>query len=415
MYFSKKYSLKKVGIVMILSLALLLSCILMIYSTNKHAEAILSNSANATYIGELLLNSDGERIGSKVFNGNILEKLYSRLSINNSTSFKDVEDAASAIPAQTNNELRSGKTANQLRSTNSDGNSTVVTLGGMNWLVTSLTKDRNGDVIVTLWLENTPNSSDYQTTWNAWTTDSNVLSSTYLPTGYSTSYIRSYLLNGYSMTDSLGNSYPTQYSTGTSNPLTTLVAQSTYKYDIFTNVNNSKNITDYIVKPEQIEYQETEYLLSNATLTGVNGVMQNDAYGTPAGGVWYNSGGRNMNLVTQKARYSEWKYDYLWLPSLVETGWNDNYDGIWGLNNTERANTAGTDNISYLRSGNWDKLSDVLDLSNSGGIQWNSPRTKVGAVRPAFHLNLSLAEQSSAYIVDVPADFSVDYNGDPQG
>ena len=43
--------------------------------------------------------------------------------------------------------------------------------------------------------------------------------------------------------------------------------------------------------------------------------LSNDAYGTPTNPKWCNNGAQNW---TSKAGYSNWKTDYLWLPSVAE-------------------------------------------------------------------------------------------------
>ena len=46
---------------------------------------------------------------------------------------------------------------------------------------------------------------------------------------------------------------------------------------------------------------------------------------------------------------------------------------------------------------------------------WAKEGTVSYSIRPAIHLNLTLAEQSKATSIDVPDEFSVNYNTSEQG
>ncbi|MDE5756794.1 MAG: hypothetical protein K2I23_06870, partial [Clostridia bacterium] len=110
---------------------------------------------------------------------------------------------------------------------------------------------------------------------------------------------------------------------------------------------------------------------------------------------------------TEKAFYSIWGNDTLWLPSISETGVTGE-EGIWKGTTTTRAN----DTTSCSRScydGDYYSQWTI----ESGGNSKGGPRvTTAYAVRPAFHLNLKRVAETLAY--DEPTKITAVYNGDKQ-
>ena len=111
-----------------------------------------------------------------------------------------------------------------------------------------------------------------------------------------------------------------------------------------------------------------------------------------------------------------WKNDYLWLPSLTETGYdNDSHIGMWktttnqrklinsdtgdsDLGNVGSANsTGGTYNNSWLRTTYHYRATGgrVYGLKASGsGYSLDRYTSYSSAVRPALHLNLTAIANS---------------------
>lgn len=84
--------------------------------------------------------------------------------------------------------------------------------------------------------------------------------------------------------------------------------------------------------------------MSGSPIGSLGYTLPNEAWGAPSGAVnWYNA---TFNY-SAKHGYSEWKDDYIWLPSLTETGYGMSDYGLWQLSDSQRSNTTYT----WLRSG----------------------------------------------------------------
>ena len=142
--------------------------------------------------------------------------------------------------------------------------------------------------------------------------------------------------------------------------------------------------------------------------------FNNDAWGDVGSGVgananWY---GSIVNFY-DKTDYSDWKEDCLWLPSMAEAGWYEGMytaNGIWHTSAAERGNVDGI--ASWLRSAAESGYSHAHSLYEDGSD--DRPRSAIDsfAVRPAFHLNLKKAEDSSLRALN-PQDFHKTYTGNP--
>ena len=129
--------------------------------------------------------------------------------------------------------------------------------------------------------------------------------------------------------------------------------------------------------------------------------LPNEAYGVPEGTIKWPT---DMDY-SKKNGYATWKDDYIWLPSLTETGYNESIVGLWNLSNNQRS-SAGN---SWLRSAcntyaNWG-----FALTTSGSSLSDPFLTNTNNVRPALHLNLDMAAKSSAGAdLSEPTDIVVD-------
>ncbi len=266
-----------------------------------------------------------------------------------------------------------------------------IVFGGYTWNIAYVSKTRApsvttnaagaaGDVVVTLYLADTGKKagldSDIVSQFSPHTV--NATNVTYPSSMYATSLIRSTLV---------GSQYSTDNAT---------LADGTQN-SAWTRFTDNAQLGKYISTPAQIAYQETEYA------TTYPHYFPNDAYGQKSnisGHSWFSDSTVNMADIQTKSGYGDWKTDKLWLPSMSETGWEDANVGMWGLSATQRGNTntASSDSTSatghtgyaWVRSSFSNDAYGVCLLNSSGGNDGNSTNGYY-AVRPALHLNLSLA------------------------
>ena len=329
----------------------------------------------AVDIGDILLEGYADRSDGKVFDGESMAVLYEKLTGKTGAEIGDV-DAIGTL------------TAKQIRAKN--GNKDIVlTMDGQQWTVTYLTQDNSGNTIATLWQAS--NATTHE--WNRWYV--NATNVTYPSNVYGTSYIRSHGLN-------IGSDY---IAAQDATSLTKSPQSSTHEYARLTMRDVKGSLTSFIVTPANVAYQETENQNIGGSIGSENYTLPNEAYGTPSGMVrWYNS----MSTMPTKAGYTAWKDDYIWLPSLTETGNNETIYGIWALSNNQRSNFA----HSWLRSGASIFADNAYYLNATGGRHSSDYMTNSYSVRPALHLNLDLAAEHSRSIkLAEPTDVSVEYKG----
>ncbi|MCI8326116.1 MAG: hypothetical protein HFH71_06200, partial [Clostridia bacterium] len=352
-------------------------------SFNNINDVFAFNTSNITSgavdVGDILLEGYADRTDGKVFNKDIMSELYTKLTGDKSKSGISDVDALGTL------------TAADIRAKN-EGKDIVLTMDGQQWTVTHLTKDSSGKTIVTLWRA----SESTMCEWNLWAED--VTTYAYPSSMYSTSFVRADALN------SGGNGY---VATKGAETLTEIEQNARHKYARLTMPNVKGSLTDFIVKPSAVAYQGTENNMAGGAIGNVGWTLPNEAYGTPSGTEnWYVGEGKNMDY-SGKSGYADWKDDYIWLPSLTETGRDETTNGIWALSDNQRSNSAN----SWLRSG-IARADYACYLAAAGGSISYSFVTNSYAVRPALHLNLNLAAQHSGKpAVKEPTDVSVDYKG----
>ncbi len=330
-------------------------------------------------IGDILLEGYADRADGKVFNGESMTALYEKLTGKTGAEIGDV-DALGTL------------TAADIRAKN--GNKDIVlTMDGQQWTVTHLTKDSSGNTIATLW-QATESATH---TWNPWYDGATTYA--YPSNMYSTSFVRADALN------SGGNGYVAKRGATT---LTKVPQKTDHKYARLTMPSVKGSLTNFIVKPSAVAYQEDQNNNVGGTIGNIGWTLPNEAYGTPSGTVnWYNANGRNMDY-SGKSGYADWKDDYIWLPSVSETGVNESVNGIWALSNNQRSNSEN----SWLRSGYYFYANIAYYLTAAGSsFSYTSVMTSC-AVRPALHLNLdSAAQHSGKPALKEPTDVSVEYKG----
>ncbi|MDE6550975.1 MAG: hypothetical protein K2M44_05715, partial [Clostridia bacterium] len=335
-------------------------------------------------IGDILIDGYAERTDSKVFNEDAMSDFYAKLTGDAAkNTIDDVDNLLQDVDALTAADIRS-----------KNGNKDIVlTMDGQSWTVTHLTKDRSGNTIATLWLA----TSSETHSWAIRTGGSNYPSATYPSSMYSCSYIRADGLN------SGGSGYVASSGATT---LTKLAQSPTHQYARLTMPSVEGSLTDFIVKPAQVAYQETENHTAGGSIGARGFTFPNEAYGTPSGTIRW---GHASLDYSAKNGYTEWKDDYIWLPSLTETGYSTTVTGIWGLSVNQRSNSAN----SWLRSGTSNAYGlEVFILNAAGNSSYVNTPIGTYAVRPALHLNLDkAAEYSGKPAVKEPTDVSVEYKG----
>ena len=262
----------------------------------------------------------------------------------------------------------------------------------LNWIPTYLSKDKNGNVILTLWLAKTDNpaTTSYQET--SWFSDgtyhlSNSKSYKETPSStaqniYSNSYDGSYVRHAMLLADdnyveAWGYYWNGSGQTQISGSRVTMPDKADLnKFTMFT----SGELANYIVAPENVTWQ-----------------MNESAYPSDPSYVG-------------KANYpNNWTKDKIWLPSASEVA----NGALWQTSRDQRNNIANT----YVRS------AGTSDRARAGVI-YNSDDTMrydfdVGdvkcAIRPALHLNLNLAIANGVRTLQIPKDTTVTYNGHEQG
>ena len=258
------------------------------------------------------------------------------------------------------------------------------------------TDDVAGDVIVTLWLSGDEqldtstfgNSSSYYGTNNP---------SSGVPTNmYGTSYIRAKLNNGGRYINITSNGRNPTSVSQTYSPV------SDYKFADFV---QGGVLTQYMVTPEHISWQENGQ--SAKTTLGFSYNCSNENWTNTKTGAtddsnFYDSGDYNYAGKTFSGYGNDtWKGDYLWLPSLTETGYSDSRPGMWSLSVAERSNGTG---YSWSRSA-YNNNSSFASRLYSSGVDYSNNYVRYSyAVRPALHLNLSAIASWPSVQVEVASN-----------
>ncbi len=345
----------------------LLLCGVATYFVNQNDISALANTSNGISIanGEELYD-----ISTSQFNKNATTDLIDKLFGNSDPlqyvkSMKDSYTDSYVVPATIIND----------KINNSNG--LIVNLGYKEWMVSSLTIaniDGREDVVMTLYLANPEGTSIF------YKDGSNVRGNN----AYCRSNLRNHLL-----TDS--------------------------NWSLYNQTGANSFASQFLVQPKYIKYQHNQTvfgrgdyvnLLTNEALdeftSNWHDFMANSYY-KPADTF------ADVNGVSH--RYDAWGEDYIWIPSMAETGATDRCvagtTSIWKLSAAQMANNGAND--SWLRTGDGSGFAHVYSLMPSGKISSyfaNGERF----VRPAVHLNLSsLIENISNQMFD-PQNLTATYN-----
>ena len=200
-------------------------------------------------------------------------------------------------------------------------------------------------------------------------------------------------------------------------------SSSTMRNSVLLNKNNSNwklfnggegsFAEDYLVQPKNVKYQHTESICERNFAVS-RFTMPNDAISRISSG--WNPNNPDLDKEGYKPeevfgghRYDEWGNDYIWLPSLVETGevGMSSNSSIWKLSNAQLSSNEG----GWLRSAHNNVYMFYYYLHIDGTRKTNYANEKYG-VRPAIHLNLSAIGFS--FGLQDPEDVSTTYNAENQ-
>ena len=362
-----------------------------IFDSGKNSDSITdTDTTSYVNIGDIWTAGGG-------FNPQNMRVLFNMLGNRTGASFKEIE----ALGTKTAADIRTnttGKTSSQ---------DIVVTLGGLKWEVVYLSKDTDGNTILTLWLSNNKQSAwtsksategayygflsgGLYSNWSANWWDMSFTAQTYPSNMYGTSYIRAVTLNN-------GGKYA---ATKGASSLTTFSPTSSSVFANFTL--SSSKLTKYIVKPNKVSWQLNQ--TARGSTANMSYDLPNDSLNNPTGANWYTNSSNGSSDMTGKTNYKDWGNDNIWLPSMAETGYDATYSGLWKVSVSQRQNGDGTSTsslgsvgktsgsaypYSWLRSGYYSYAYWSYNLYPSGSDRSSIDVRSSGAVRPAFHLNLS--------------------------
>lgn len=349
-----------------------------------------------------------------------LHALYGML-VSGASSLSDLEAAATRAPSAAGFAAGTGSA--------DFAQQAIVLLGGKKWTPVHLTKDQDGNTILTLWLAWT---EDVQP-WSAfgvdrqnWQTTRQTQYDPYPMNMYSSSYIRAYL-NGTSYAAQAG---ATSLTDGAA------VQAGTWK----TFLSTFKNV---LVAPEKVSYQANERasVLLPEYVAAWNGPNNFDLLNEGYAEEGLNSNTEDGYVYGEKEGYSDWRSDKLWLPSLSETGHGkytayetdshgvyyftagEMYDtGLWNMT-WDQCRTHTHNHNVWLRSGDAQNRAarrcgdDALSLTITASYAATSA-SEEHLVRPAIHLNLSAVEGERAADPaekPVPRTVTAEYDGGEHG
>ena len=425
------FSTKKLNFMTALFVCFSLLAIAMVPITQKGNATTNDDTTSFVSVDEIW-NAENE-----TFNENTLDALLQYITNDADVTASDITakgslgDLLSSSTAYSDGALTSAEIRKNTVNGKTTSQDIQITFGGLTWQVVYLTKDKQGNDILTLWLSN--NKQDAWAGRSAtegtlygfidgalysdWSNDIfNYYYTVNYPTNmYGTSYINAVTLNnGGAYISSQSGSYNSSSSTMA---LTTNVPQDENNvFAMFTMDSVAGSVTEYLVTPNNVGYQETE----NAYAEGCSYTYGNDAYGIPAGSTNWDDGryGSAENML-DKAYYDAWASSYIWLPSMAEAGDGNDGTGLWRTSQSQRANNSSSDNqintgvgssntsygtyiidYSWLRSGFNASASTALHLSASNSNNSSSGVGRSYAVRPALHLNLNDAASNALYPTD---------------
>ena len=317
-------------------------------------------------------------------------------------------------------------------------NNFVITFGGLCWYAVFLTKDNstpNQNIILTLWLADSEQLYNKGKAGTDGSVKYNVYGSSSWNSGSPPYKDTEQNLGMGQFSNNYGNSnIRNLFSTAS---ITTNTASVFYPY-LKTSTNKTA-MGDFIVAPKDLNLQDTLYLqktqsakstlgfrynLPNESYANldklspkysINNVMLSNSEASLSMPIMLPATGtadtQTTLIINEKVastnsallNYTAWQNDKLWLPSLSEVGLGINNTistnstvsnnlrtgGLWGLSTAQRSNTNKT--ATWLRSGHITDKNLAYTISSDGLDYGYETVDTQNAIRPALHLNLTLA------------------------
>ena len=355
--------------IVVLIMLLLCSISTFFFSPNKVFALTSTGSAVQVGNGAELYDKTSSSINKLVVN-DLQNKLFKDIDnpINYIKNYVDTQTDSYILPSSVINSKLNNNAGND--------NGLVITIGGLEWMVTSLTladyeTNKKEDIIVTLTLANPKNQVAYSNS------SQNIKSTS----AYSASNVRNYLL-----TDE--------------------------EWKLFA---NGDFASSFLVQPKNIKYQHNQtiigrfdakmYDLANEALDdigpdGWSDLMKSD---------YYKPSDTFTDVNGDIVKYDAWGEDYIWLPSITEFGTSTvaDKDCLWKPSNTQRS-TSGSSKI-WFRSGYSLNYYEINSMATSNAACTRETANIPLYVRPAIHLNLTevLASLSNP---NNPQDLESTYN-----
>ncbi|MDE7337593.1 MAG: hypothetical protein K2N32_05700, partial [Clostridia bacterium] len=382
----KKKLSTNLAIVTAVFMALVFSCVGVVFCTNKTTQAIISSNIDteSTNLGEMLLEGyENDTTGKgNIFDGKVFWGLIKQVTGEEYPS-KDIFNNLGSVT----------RTSEKFRDLN-EGNDVVVTIGGKKWIATYLSTNRSNEPILTLWLANSASALR----WNETYIDK---IGKYPSNMYGTSEMRAVTLNN-------GGGYAVNYN---DEELTLVDQDATSEWAIYTMPSVKGSLTSFIEVPDNMSWQRNQVAQGNVTSSAYTDKFN---YNNNNDALYIGGNGTNVNFSTNESidneAYKDWANDRLWLPSIAETGVSG-VEGIWKADNSTRANSI----HSWLRSAYYSNYFDSYALTPNGEDLYAPAVTRGFAVRPAFHLNLKFAAERAGVLgVAEPNDVAVEYTGENQ-
>ena len=360
------------SIIVIVVLIMLLLCSISTFFFSPNKVFALTNTGSAVQVGngsELYNETTG------TFNNLVIKDLQNKL-------FKDIDNPINYIKnyvdTQTDSYILPSSVINSKLNNNAgNDNGLVITIGGLEWMVTSLTladyeTNKKEDIIVTLTLANPKNQVAYSNS------SQNIKSTS----AYSASNVRNYLL-----TDE--------------------------EWKLFA---NGDFASSFLVQPKNIKYQHNQtiigrfdakmYDLANEALDdigpdGWSDLMKSD---------YYKPSDTFTDVNGDIVKYDAWGEDYIWLPSITEFGTSTvaDKDCLWKPSNTQRS-TSGSSKI-WFRSGYSLNYYEINSMATSNAACTRETANIPLYVRPAIHLNLTELIACAGNQAESPQDLESTYN-----
>lgn len=318
---------------------------------------------------------------SKSFKKAQTESLFSQIT----GGGKTYDDLKTAIAGSSGNVINS----KQINSRN--GNKDIILeFGGQKWTVTYVSEDLSGNIIATLWLAD-GGHTDLQPYSAGWTHSTTTYDASieYPANMYSSSYIRSYLNNTPYVQASGATPGTTEVQVSSNSQLSinkTGAQGATWKSFL------SDEKTFFIVQPKYVNWQiNLDSSLDDTTLTSALNMPNNTLTTIPTPD--YSQKG------TGKIAYAAWGEDYLWLPSILETGYQAE-NSLWQLTVKQLQNDTGVvetavggnnlaKNYSMLRTAGQHSKGVCLLNATGNGQRNDYAIAHKSSIRPALHLNLT--------------------------